>query len=214
MLVPRTSQIILAFALATGFGFLFVTDLPSTWWQLVWKGLPVWSLAVFALINARDSSGWLLAIVMAFGSLGDVLVERNMVLGALAFLIGHVVAMILYWKHRRADLSFSQRLFAWALIPLVPLLSWQLSGDPGTALYGLFLAAMAALAWTSSFPRYQVGLGAILFVVSDLLIFAQLGPLAAHGWVAYAIWLLYFTGQAMIAVGVVSALAKAQIRSS
>jgi uncharacterized membrane protein YhhN len=44
--------------------------------------------------------------------------------------------------------------------------------------YSPFLAVMAATALMSRFPLKTVGLGALMFVVSDLLIFARMGPLA------------------------------------
>jgi uncharacterized membrane protein YhhN len=34
---------------------------------------------------------------------------------------------------------------------------------------------MAAAAWSSRFPRYRVGAGAVLFVISDWLIFSRMG---------------------------------------
>ena len=126
--------------------------------------------------------------------------------GALAFAAGHLVAIYLYSRHRRAETVVSQRILGWMLVLFVPLISWQLTHDAGVAVYGLILGCMAAMAWTSAFPRYRVGLGAIFFVISDLLIFAEMGPLAGQAWVGPAIWLLYFGGQVMIATGVVRAL--------
>ena len=56
---------------------------------------------------------------------------------------------------------------------------------------------------------FQVGLGALMFVASDLLLFARAGPLASATWISAPIWSLYFAGQALICVGVVRTLAKA-----
>jgi uncharacterized membrane protein YhhN len=83
------------------------------------------------------------------------------------------------------------------------------AGAPAVALYALGLAAMAAFAWLSRFPRYRVGIGALMFVVSDLLIFARSGPLHGQEWVGYAIWTLYFGGQLLIVLGVTRTLEKA-----
>lgn len=203
----RLSHIALAFALVTGLGYLFVLDLEGDWLLLLWKGLPVWLLSVYAALNAQSRDGWLLALVMALGSLGDVLIESDLIRGALAFAAGHLVAIYLYAQHRREELSSSQKAFGFVLVPLTPLIAWLLTHDAGVAFYSLILGGMAAMAWTSAFPRYRVGLGAVLFVASDLLIFANMGPLAGQAWVSPAIWLLYFVGQAMIAMGVVGALA-------
>jgi uncharacterized membrane protein YhhN len=64
------------------------------------------------------------------------------------------------------------------------------------------LAAMAAAAWTSRFSRYSVGIGAMLFVASDLLIFARMGPLAQSQLPGMLIWPLYYAGQYLICFGV------------
>jgi uncharacterized membrane protein YhhN len=63
---------------------------------------------------------------------------------------------------------------------------------------------MAAAAWTSRFPRYRTGVGAMAFLASDLFIFANEGGLMGEMQSALTIWPLYFAGQAMIVWGVVS----------
>jgi len=87
-----------------------------------------------------------------------------------------------------------------------PLVSWLLSGDLMVGLYGLSLGGMAACAWMSRFPRYRVGIGAVLFVISDFLIFSRIGPFDLGDLPHYLIWPLYFAGQFMIATGVVQTL--------
>jgi len=92
------------------------------------------------------------------------------------------------------------------IVPATVATAWLLPADrsaaTGIAVYALLLALMAAAAWTSRFPRYLTGIGAVMFVVSDLLIFARLGPLGDTIMVGVAVWLLYFTGQWLIALGV------------
>ena len=175
-----------------------------------WKGAGVGLLALLAAGEARHPDGWLLAALLAFGALGDVLLETSLTAGATAFIIGHVVAIILYLRNRRERLSTSQRTLALLVIPASILIAWSLPGErgqaPGVALYALFVSAMAAAAWTSRFPRYATGLGAMMFLASDLLIFARMGPLRDTMGVGLAIWLLYFIGQVMIALGVRSGL--------
>jgi uncharacterized membrane protein YhhN len=74
------------------------------------------------------------------------------------------------------------------------------------AVYAVFLGAMAASAWYSRFPRYRVGTGAVLFVVSDWLIFSRMGPVDLGPLPDLLIWPLYYVGQVMIATGVVQCL--------
>ena len=123
---------------------------------------------------------------------------------------GHLLAIAFYSRFRRHKLGFSQKVFAILLVPLSVLIAWTLPADradaAGVAVYCLSVAAMAAMAWTSRFSRYQVGIGAILFLVSDLLIFARMGPLETSVIPDLLVWPLYYFGQFMIATGIVATL--------
>jgi uncharacterized membrane protein YhhN len=176
-----------------------------------WKGAGVALLALYAATRAKSLDGWLLVAVMALGAAGDVLLEViGLTKGALAFLAGHLVAIGLYLRNRRPALTRSQALLAAVLVPATVAIAWVLPSDraaaPGIALYALALSLMAAAAWSSRFPRYRVGAGALMFLVSDLLIFARAGPLHGQPWVSDAVWILYFAGQTLICVGVADAL--------
>ncbi len=196
-------------ALAAGVSYLVfqTADLPA-WIMMLWKGAGVWFLAIFAMLMARTNDGWLLTGVMAFGALGDVLVEKDDGMGGLAFAVAHLIAIALYVRNRRPSPSQSQLFLAFMLILTVPVISWLLLRDSVVVVYAIILSVMAAMAWLSRFPRYRVGIGAICFVLSDLLIFARYGPLQDVNWPNYAIWALYFGGQVLIAVGVTKLLAR------
>ncbi len=208
------SGLILVAALLAGLSYWAAARIiePSDF-LIVWKGMGAGLLALWAAIQARNAHGWLIAAVMACGAAGDVLLDAvGLNAGAIAFLAGHLVAIVLYLRNRRGSLTFSQRLFAIILVPAVVAIAWLLPADrsaaPGIALYGLALAAMAAMAWTSRFPRYWTGIGAVLFVISDVLIFARLGPMSDSIVPGLLIWPLYFTGQTMIVMGVARKLAR------
>src|SRR5687767_15761152 len=98
------------------------------------------------------------------------------------------------------------------MLVLTPLLGWLLPADRAGALnvaiYALALGAMAASAWASLFPRYRVGAGAVLFLLSDLLLFAEMGPLQGEIAPQILIWPVYYLGQLLIATGVAQALRK------
>lgn len=179
--------------------------------ELAWKGTGVGLLAVYAALKARDRDGWLLTAVMTLGFLGDVLLGIQFIVGAVAFLIGHVVAIGLYLTNRRPELSRSQRALALLLVPAAVFIAFMLpadrSGAPGVAFYTLGLSLMAATAWTSRFPRFTVGAGALMFLVSDLVIFAKMGPLPDSFLSGLAVWVPYYFGQLLICVGVAAALA-------
>ena len=200
-------------SLLAGISYYFVRDAAMAGpFLMAWKGAGVALLAVYALSRHKGADGRQIAAVMAFGALGDVLIELVLEWGAVAFLIGHLIAVHLYWRHRRDRLTGSQRVAALAMLILVPLISFFLPVDraaaPGIAFYALGLAAMAASAWTSTFPRYRVGIGAVMFVLSDLLIFSRMGPLAQSPLPDLLIWPLYYFGQFLICTGVVGELSR------
>jgi uncharacterized membrane protein YhhN len=174
---------------------------------IAWKGAGVALLAVYAALLARNADGWLIAAVMAFGAAGDVLLDAvDLNFGAAAFATGHLVAIVLYSRNRRAMTTLSQKLAGAALAIGTPLIAYQLTNLPEVVVYSGTLGIMAGAAWLSRFPRYRAGIGAVLFVASDLLIFAQMGVLAGQSWVNPAIWALYFSGQALIVLGVTRTL--------
>ncbi|WP_108809960.1 lysoplasmalogenase family protein [Sphingorhabdus sp. Alg231-15] len=203
----------LLLSLLFGISYFFVKDsnFPGMYLML-WKGAAVGFLAVYAIRRAHNFEGKLIAGVMAFGALGDMLIEIDLMAGAGAFIIGHCIAIWLYSRHRRESTAFSQKLLAILLVPITMFIAWSLPFDRsealGIAVYSLFLAVMAAMAWTSSFPRYRVGIGALMFVISDLFIFAEMGFLQGSPIPSWTIWPLYYVGQFLIVTGVVRTLRK------
>jgi len=205
------AKAVLAAAIAAGGSYLAADHMAlSPGVSLVWKGAGVGLLALYAALSARGLDGWLISAVMAFGAAGDVLLgAAGFVVGGGAFLVGHLIAIVLYQRNRRLGLGWPARLAAAALIPATVTAAWLLPADrtgaPGVAVYALGLSGMAASAWISRFPR-RVAAGALLFLASDLLIFARSGPLVGTAWAGFAIWSPYFAGQALVCVGVVKTL--------
>jgi uncharacterized membrane protein YhhN len=175
-------------------------------WLIVWKGAGVALLAAYAWAHHPSRNAHLIALVMALGAVGDMLLELVFTAGAVAFCLGHLAAIALYLRHRREHPAGSQKAAAVATLIGVPLISWQLTHAPEVAFYALSLAGMASSAWLSNFPRYRVGLGAMMFVASDLLIFARMGALAGNPVPDLLIWPLYYFGQFLICTGVVVTL--------
>lgn len=175
-------------------------------WLMVWKGAGVAFLAAYAWAHHQSRNAHLLALVMALGAVGDMLLEVLFTAGAVSFFLGHLAAIALYLRYRREHLAGSQKAAAVATLVGVPLISWQLTHAPEVAVYAVSLAGMAAVAWSSSFPRYRVGVGAMMFVVSDLLIFARMGPLSGSAVPDLLIWPLYYFGQFLICAGVITTL--------
>lgn len=207
------AYVVLAAALLAGISYIgsWFLDLSPTL-SITWKGAGVSLLAAYAALNARSLDGWLLVAVLAFGALGDVLLgTHGLIVGAMAFLGGHLVAIWLYLKNRRPDLAPNDWAIAAAVLVAITVAAYVLppvrASAGGIALYASGLAAMTAAAFLSRFPRVLVFAGALMFAVSDLLIFLRTGRPALDTFpMGLGVWGLYFAGQALIALGVVRTL--------
>lgn len=185
-------------------------DGPAIW---AWKASGVALLAMWAATNARGTDGRLIAAVLGLGALGDWMLDAvGMLPGAAAFACGHLIAIALYLRNRRPRMSTSQNMLVGMVVPFALVIAWGLTrGSPplqmGAAItYTAGVAVMAATAWASRFPRFRTGIGAMIFLASDLFIFAGEGGALAKSTTMWLVWPLYFTGQVMIAWGVVRAL--------
>ena len=202
----RLANLALIAALICGASYLAADHLPlALAARLAWKGAGVGFLALYAALSARDLDGWLIALVMALGAAGDVLLgSLGLVPGGAAFMAGHMVAITLFLRHYRPSAGGLDVVSAAIMVPLVVFAAYRLSGhDTAVTVYAAALAGMVAAAQVSRFPRDWVGLGAVMFLASNLLLFARAGPLAQAAWVVTPIWSLYFAGQALICIGVV-----------
>jgi len=189
------------------FAYYFLSDNPiGGVWLILLKGAGVGFLAIYALQRAPGADGKILALALALSSMADMALELWFEVGGGLFALSHLAAVTLYLRNRREAPSVSQNLLGVTLLIATPAISYALSHDPLIALYAVTLGAMAAAAWTSRFPRYRVGIGAVLFVLSDWLIFGRMSPYDLAPLPDLLIWPLYFAGQLMIATGVVQTL--------
>jgi uncharacterized membrane protein YhhN len=212
-ITPAAAALIIA-SLAVGMIYPFVETGLSATASVVAKGLCVGLLTLAALALASPLRWWLAAIMVA-GTTGDVLLEvpGGFLFGAGAFAIGHIIAIVFYWQHRRDDSGPALRLGALALVGW-GLVMPELVSPPGTPvgalmLYSVLLCGMAAALLCSRFSRLAVA-GALLFVISDTLLIMRLGgrvvgDVEIHG---VMIWLSYSIGQALILSGVACGLGR------
>jgi hypothetical protein len=208
-LIDRRPYLLLSLALAIAYFFASDGRVPGLW-LIAWKGSCVGVLALYAWDRGRGVDGALIAAVMGLCAAGDVGIEISLELGAFFFGIAHIVAIALYRRNARATTVSSQRLAAFALLVGTPVLTALIAapveGWVLATVYALLLGLMAATAWTSRFSRYQVGIGAVLFVVSDLLIFAREAGRIDPSVAEWLVWPLYYIGQFLIVTGVVQRL--------
>jgi len=204
-LAKHRPWLLASIAVAVAFYFLRDSHLGGLWLMLI-KGAAVACLAAYAIHRGVGRNAVILTIALALSALGDMGMELSMEAGGTLFFLSHLAAITLYLQNLRENPTISQKALAVTLLIGTPYLCWQLSHDMQVALYGLALGGMASTAWMSRFTRYRVGIGAVLFVVSDWLIFSRLGPFDLGVLPDLLIWPVYYSAQFLIATGVVQTL--------
>ncbi len=173
---------------------------------MVIKTCAVGFLAVYAAQRTKGLRAGLFVLALSLGALGDAAIELSLAAGGAAFLASHIVAILFYRGYLRPEPSAARKWGAIALLVGVPLVAWWLSGAGTVAIYAAGLGGMAMAAWLSLFPQWRVGLGALLFVLSDWLIFSRMGPVDLAPLPDLLVWPTYYLGQLLIATGVVQTL--------
>ncbi|MXO90291.1 lysoplasmalogenase family protein [Pontixanthobacter aquaemixtae] len=206
-LTEKRPWLLASLVAAIGYYALIMTGQPvGEIWLMLVKGAGVALLAVYALQRHSSFAARLLALVLILSALGDMLIELSLIWGGAAFFASHLAAIALYLRNQRHISTISQKVLGAALLLITPIMCWLLTRDPAVTAYGVALGAMAASAWMSRFSRYRVGLGAVLFVVSDWLIFYGIGHPDGSMIPSLLIWPLYYCGQFLIATGVIQTL--------
>lgn len=209
-LIEQRPWLLASIAAATAYFFLKDNPIGEGTWGILLKGAGVALLALYAVLRVphdrRGIDGALLVLALVLAALGDMAIELYFTVGGALFAAAHCVAVVLYLRNRHPRPSPIQKLNGLGLLIATPAVSYLLSGDINIAIYASFLGAMAAAAWMSHYPRYRVGTGAVLFVVSDWLIFSRMGAYDLAPLPDLLIWPLYYAGQVMIATGIVQCL--------
>lgn len=163
------------------------------------KALPLPLLAVLA---ARRNA-WLLAGALLLHGVGDLVIEFSFLGGMVAFLVGHLLYLALFLRHRRSPASPSTwirvALLAALGVGVLAMLARGLQGVMAVAvpLYALALLAMAASAQLSRRGQPWLSVGAWFFVASDLLLaFETFGGGTPLG--NLPIWPTYWIAQALL----------------
>ena len=212
-LAEKRPLLLASMAAALAYFVLRQSPLVPEMWLIPLKGAGVALLAIYAFIRHAGADARLLGAAFVLAALGDMAIEFDQMAGAILFFAYHMLAIALYLRHPRENPRTSQKAAAVAMLLLTPAIFWLLPAERADAwpiaLYGLALGGMAACAWLSAFSRYRVGIGAVLFLVSDLLIVAGMGPLMGERLHQWLIWPLYYLGQLLICLGVIDRLRRA-----
>ncbi|MCC7355405.1 MAG: lysoplasmalogenase [Anaerolineae bacterium] len=200
-----------------------------TWTRLTSSAALVvagWSWFWITRGNAANSFALLVAIGMTFGFLGDLFMARLLpvsryVLGGIgAFGLGHVVyiAAFLRLGNQAGLAAAGARWIAWILWLLVGLVGWYLAvyrGQRPTALHRAALPYALLLASTAGFATglalqapvfVSLAIGGALFLLSDLILAAQLFNGVRFYLIGDVVWLTYGPAQALIVYAVAGAL--------
>lgn len=210
-LADKRPLLLVSIAAALAFYYLRAGPWPELW-LIPLKGAAVALLALYLWHRHSSPDARLMAWALGASSIGDMAQEIDIAAGGLLHFVYHVLALGVYLRNQRPVLAPTQKSAVVALLLLTPLIAWLMPADriiaPSLAVYALALGGMAAGAWASVFPRYRVGAGALLFVLSDLLLFAEMGPLQGSPVPQVLAWPLYYLGQLLIATGIAQSLRK------
>jgi hypothetical protein len=216
-------------------GFLFgKTDTKSNRRMPTWTRIAsslalvvvAWSWYLFTLDSSVDSFSMLIAVGMTLGFIGDLFLAQLIPLsqptfgGIAAFGLGHVayiIALVLFGNQSGLDASAPRwgALFVWLLIGLCGWYFVVFRGSKPTALhfaalaYALLLSSTAGLATGLALqsPAFiPTAIGGGLFLLSDLILAAELFNGLRFPLIGDVVWLTYGPAQMLIVFAVNSAL--------
>jgi len=159
----------------------------------------------------RDRDNVILAMALAFSSLGDVLLdldpERLFLRGLFAFLVAHFIYILLFvrnWVRPLRPQGWQLALLAAVLIYSMLLSQWlapSLGAVAGPVmLYVCVITVMVASAALAGFSKPWVYSGVILFLISDSILAVNKfkSPVPLRG---YLVWATYYLAQYGITIG-------------
>jgi uncharacterized membrane protein YhhN len=197
---------------ALAYGLVFVEQSPSISRTIV-KTASVAALAVLAYL---DGGSVLLAVALAFCALGDAFLagdpKRWLPLGLAAFLVGHLVYIPLFLERAGAPPTWFWPA-AGAVGAAAGLMLRALWGSLGklripVVVYVLAIVGMVVSSLLLPTRAWPTTVGALAFMASDAILsfdlFKNAKLLGSPRLTAWAVWALYWGGQAGICHGMLS----------
>lgn len=187
----------------------------NEWWGILVKGSTVSLLALFVFIRMQTLNHFLLLLALLASVAGDVIlalpIENSFLKGLSAFLSAHLIFVGLYLKNKLPweDISAARKhtiVIIWIIALLSAVLLYPYLGDmlwPVCA-YIFVLTSMASVAFISRFSISFVGVGAILFLISDSALGAR-QFLNVPDYFGYVVWGTYYLAQLFMTLGVMLA---------
>ena len=184
----------------------------------------IWWLAFARLTPLAPYGAWI-TVGMFFGLLGDVSLadvlplKRPIPLGMLAFGVGHILYIVGYgFLGRRFGLSGKLLPAAVGVALIVAIVSWRFTAwNPrqdrvlsfGALGYTILLCSMAGVAMWLALEDARLAwlaVGAVLFVISDMLLACYLFRRYVFRSIRDLVWVLYTVGQALIVLSIGTAV--------
>jgi len=177
-----------------------------------------WAGFLFSSEGPTKTFALFLAIGMTLGAVGDFAIAKLLPLpdyvigGIAAFGLGHVAYIygILQFANATGRDAAGTRWIAWAVWLLFGLVGWYVvvfRGSKATVLHWAALPYALLLASTAGFATglalqagefWGLAIGATLFLISDLLLAAQLFNNLKFNLIGDVVWLTYGPGQMLI----------------
>lgn len=195
---------------ALTYGLVMTGQAPSLQRAVV-KVAAVGALAVMAFLS---DAPWLLAAGLLLCAVGDVFLagdpERWLPPGLFAFLLGHVLLIFLFQETRDPALEMTALQLAGAIGvggAAVAMLAWLWRSlgamRAAVTLYVIVIAVMVGSSFLLPAFYWPAMVGAVLFMSSDAILaaglFRELVLFGSERLSRWAVWFLYYGGQAMIA---------------
>lgn len=211
-------QVILAASLFQATYFLFNVRRPVGVLRTVSKS---GATAFLAILTTRGNGGALLPLALMLGSLGDYFLagsdtNENFLRGLGSFLLAHVLYIkILLDNSSGRELLFSDSsrlailvIFALLAPGLNYLILLRVTPDLRIPIAGYSAAIFGMLVAALCVEETRVTSGAVLFTLSDSLLATDrflLPKGSKHAvWMQYGVWVFYYTGQLLLALGLSS----------
>lgn len=225
--MPPPSELVLAASVGAAVLYGTMVGLPPSRWRMTVKTA---STALLSTASAVRGGPLLLVGALALGSAGDAFLawhdETSFLCGLASFLVAHMLYIALFVRvalstARDAQLEILLRgwratvagtlavLVVAMVAALVPRIDRKLRAPVVVYSLVIFVMSLSALTLDSG----QVIAGALLFTSSDSILAVDkflVAPSSPYrSWMQHAVWVLYYSGQLLIASGFLSLTAVA-----
>jgi uncharacterized membrane protein YhhN len=192
---------------------------PPSYFRMVLKTTATTALSLMVALRAKST---IHVLALLFGAIGDAFLawdgELSFLSGLGSFLIAHLLYIVLFVTHGEGCQAVVGNTWkiagSLAMMLLTPCMIGLLMPrvergmKAPVSVYSIVITIMALTSLAVSNDR--VISGAILFTISDTILATDkflVSPNSTHrSWMQYAVWILYYSGQLLIATGLLETM--------